>query len=77
VHVQVAAQVGEREELRQRTGLCGLELAAILAQLRWNEGEVEGRVDARFVSAGDALVIVDAKQAVLIRARRCCVPSSP
>ena len=44
VAVQVAAQVVERDEARQRAGEGRLDLAAVLAQLRLDERQAEERV---------------------------------
>ena len=42
--MQVAAQVGQVDELRQPAGQRGLDLAAVLAQLRVDERQAEERV---------------------------------
>jgi hypothetical protein len=47
--VQVAAQLAELDELRQLTAPRRLELAAVLAQLRWNRLVAEELVDRSLV----------------------------
>ena len=55
VHVQIAAQIGEASRARQGAALGGLDLAAVLAQLRRDEGESERPVDVLLGAAGDGL----------------------
>ena len=55
VGVQVAAQVGELHQAGQASVARRLDLAAVLAQLRRNEGQADAAVDRCLVLAGDAL----------------------
>jgi hypothetical protein len=43
--VQITADMGQRDQLRQAAATSGIELAAVLPQLRGNVGELEPRVD--------------------------------
>ena len=71
VHVQVAADVGQFDQLGQRAGVGPLELAPGLAQLGRKAGQVQGRVDLFLRAAGDLplaaehAVLVDLQSAVL------------
>ena len=84
VAVEVAAQVVAFHQQRQPPVARGLEFAALLAQFGRNPRQAERFVDAGFGVAGDACVVLDAEQAVLVqlqalpqrrdRATRCCAP---
>ena len=65
--VQVAPQIRELDQLRQRAALGGLDLAAVLAQFGRHVRESQRCVDPRLVLAGDARVVVDLVQAVLVQ----------
>jgi hypothetical protein len=52
VHVDVAADVGEGDEMRERVGCGGFELAGVLAELGWDVVEVEGVVDVGLGGGG-------------------------
>ena len=67
VHVEVAAQIGEIDEPRERAGRGGVELAAHLAQLGRNPVEAERGVDLLLALAGDANLVGDPEQAVLVQ----------
>ncbi len=70
VHVQVAANVGERDELgRPPVSACeacggGFDLAAVFAQLGRDVVEVEGAVDLFFAGGGDDGVVFEAEQGI-------------
>ncbi len=53
VHVEVAADVGEGDEVGESVGCCGFDLAAVFAELGWDVVEVEGLVDFLFGGGGD------------------------
>ena len=55
VHLQVAADVFERDELRERVRLGERDLTAVLAQLRRNPVETECVIDVPLGAARDAL----------------------
>ncbi len=67
VAVQIAAQVVALDEGGQASVPRGLELAPLLAQFRRDPRQAEGLVDARLGVAGDAGVVLDAEQAVLVQ----------
>ena len=67
VHVQVAAQVLERDQPRQRAGLGRLDLAAILAQFRRDERQAERLVDAFLGLAGHERTVVHPVEAVFVQ----------
>ena len=48
MHVEIAADVGERDEVRESVGGGGFELAGVFAELGWDVVEVEGVVDVGF-----------------------------
>ena len=54
VHLQVAANVGEFDEVREAMFFGGFDLAGVFAQLGRNEIELELGVDLFFGGAGDA-----------------------
>ena len=56
----------ERDQPRQRAGLGRLDLAAILAQLRWNERQSQRLVDAFLGLPGHQRTIVDPVEPVLV-----------
>ena len=72
VRMQVALEVGQFHQLRQSSGACRLDLAAVFAQLRRNVGQADGAVHRFLAVPGDALraaehaVLVDL-QAELLR----------
>ncbi len=53
VHVEIAAQVGERDQAGERPADRGIDLAAILAQLGVDPGHAERFVDPSSRVAGD------------------------
>ena len=74
VAVEVAAQVGERDQRRQPARARGLDLAAVLAQLGLDERQVEEAVRRGLVGERPQLggvarqrlaVVVDAQEALL------------
>ena len=66
VHVDVALDVSERNELRQSICSGGFNFAAVLAQLGFDVGQAELGVDLFFGCAGNALVRVEPREAILI-----------
>jgi len=64
VHVEVAADVGDCDELRE--GVIGgcVEFAAVFAELGWDVVEFEGVVDGLFGFGGDDLVVFEAEERV-------------
>ena len=87
VHVQIAAQVGERQQAWQCAALGGLDLAAVLAQLGRNVREAERPVDLFLRCARDELSVVVPVEAVFVELEapldgaiaqaRCCAASNP
>ena len=71
VGVQVAADVGQLDEVRKVPRQCGLDLAGVLSDRRGDPGEVEARVHLLLGRGGEQLVGGDVEQAVLgqLRAR--------
>src|SRR5947207_11509161 len=67
VHVYIAADVTEFNELRQAAFESGFDFAGILAKLGRNPWETDGRVDFLFGCSGDAGFAVDAEQAILAK----------
>ncbi len=65
MHVQVALQVGELDQSRQRALAGRLELAPVLAQLGRDPGVAEVLVDLLLVGSLERLVALDVKDAVL------------
>ena len=65
--MEVAPYLGRLQEPRQRPGLGGGDLAAILAQLGRDEAEAEGRVDLLLGPAGQPLAGVGAEDPVLVQ----------
>ena len=65
VHVDVAVEVGEGDELREGVSGGGLEFAAVFAELGRNVVEVEGVVDGFFGFGGDDGVVFEAGEGVL------------
>jgi len=59
VVVQIAAQVRALDQGWQQAVTCGLDLAAVLAQLRGDVGQIDGGEDTLFRLAGQALVILE------------------
>ena len=57
VHVQVAADVGELDQLGQAAFERGFDFAAVFAQLRRNPGQAERLVDFLFGFARHALLV--------------------
>ncbi len=62
MHVEVAADVGEGDELREGVGGGGFELAGVFAELGRDVVEVEGVVDLFFGGGGDDGVVFDAER---------------
>ena len=85
VRVNVAANVFERDEVRQRALFGGFDLAAPFAQLGRDLRQTEGVVNLRFRPSGHERPVVHAKKTVLVqlesardgsdRAARCCAIS--
>ena len=67
VRVNVAADVLERDEVRQRAPLGRVDLAAPLAQLGRNLRQTERVVDLRLGPPGHERPVVDAKETVLVQ----------
>ena len=67
VHVEVAADVGERDEVRESVGGGGFEFAGVFAQLGRDVVEVEGVVDVGLGCGGDDDVVFDAEESVLVQ----------
>ena len=66
VHVEVAADVGERDEVREGVGGGGFDLAGVFAELGRDVVEVEGVVDFCLGGCGDDGVVFDAEEGVLV-----------
>ncbi len=66
MHVEVAADVGEGDELREGVGCGGFDLAGVFAQLGRDVVEVEGVVDFGLGGGGDDGVVFDAEEGVLV-----------
>ena len=64
MHLQVAADLSERDQLGQHAGAGGLNLTPVLAKLGWDPGKVDGREHFFFAGAGHQ--VVPAKDAVLV-----------
>ncbi len=64
VHVEVAADVGQLDQLGQAAFGGGFDFAAVLAQLGRNPRQAERLVDAGFGFAGHACIVLHAEQAV-------------
>ena len=69
VHVEVAANVGEGDEVREGVGGGGFEFAGVFAELRRDVVEVEGVVDVGFACGCDDDVVFDAEQSVLVEGK--------
>ena len=67
VHVEVAANVTERNEPGQRPSFCCFDLAAVFAELRLDEVQVQRRVDFGFGRSSDADVIGNPEEPVLVQ----------
>ena len=65
VGVQVALEVAQLDELRQRALARRLQLAGVLAELGWDELVAEERVELLLVAVRDRLAGVDDGDAVL------------
>src|SRR5579871_379376 len=59
VHVQVAVNVGEGDELRKRLGGGGFKFAGVFAQLGWDVVEVKGAIDRFFGGGGNDGVVFE------------------
>ena len=67
VHVEIAAQIGELDQTGQARGGGRVDLAAHFAQFGRHPLEAERRVDVLLALAGDAAVVVDPVEAVLVQ----------
>jgi hypothetical protein len=65
VHVQIAAQVGQRDQLGQAASLRRFDFAGCLTQLGWNIRQPDRRKDLLFAVAAQAYPVAAAKDAVL------------
>jgi len=65
VHVEVAANVGKCDEVREGVSCGGFELATVFAELGWNVVEVEGVVDLGFGGGGYDDVVFESEERVL------------
>ena len=67
MHVQIAADVRESNEVGEGVGSGGFEFAGVFAELRWDVVEVEGVVDVGLRCGGDDHVVFDAKEGILVQ----------
>ena len=63
--MRIAADLVEANELRQLARLCGLDLAVVLAQLRWNPRQIETGVDLLLFGGEKQLSGLDLLEALL------------
>ena len=67
VHLQIAVEIALLDEPGQAMLFGGFDLAAIFAQLRRNEVELEFRVDLFLAGAGDAALLLQRGQGVFVQ----------
>ena len=67
VHLQIAAQIGLLDQLWQSMFGCGFDFAAILAQLRRNEVQLELGVDLLLARACHAPFLLQRRQRVFVQ----------
>src|SRR4029077_18213467 len=66
MHLEVATNVGEGEELGEMAGFGGFDLAGILAQLGLDIGKLELGVNVLFGFGGDDAVSLEGGEGVLV-----------